>query len=198
MKPIDASSDRSGFAALLGRLEIYYDTVPRMHADVEDIGAFTMFVTRSQWPFYARPRLGPSTEMTVDDVRQVLDRQRELHLPRSIEWVAETTPRLEEAALGAGMHVEHCPLMLFMANHGEGRAQHGCSVQTMSTTSPSPARPWGSRSAPEARDEEPKVSTSATPPPGRPDRSTLPRYPTWPPAEHESPPPIPRRLISGP
>ena len=93
-----------------------------MHADVEDIGAFTVFVTRSQWPFYARPRLGPSTEMTVDDVQQVLDRQRELHLPRSIEWVAETTPHLEQAALGAGMHVEHCPLMVL---HGEPRGGPG-------------------------------------------------------------------------
>ena len=51
--------------ALLRRLETYYDAVPRGRADPQEIGPFTLFVARSGWPYYARPRLGDDAGATA-------------------------------------------------------------------------------------------------------------------------------------
>ena len=103
-------TDRS----LLKRLEAYYDAVPRGRADAEEIGPFTLFVARLGWPYYARPRLG-ETAMTVESVRRVLERQRELGVPLAFEWVDETTPGLDEVVLAAGLRVDRCPLLVLAA-----------------------------------------------------------------------------------
>jgi ribosomal protein S18 acetylase RimI-like enzyme len=98
--------------ALLHRLETYYDAVPRSRADAEEVGPFTLFVARFGWPYYARPRLGADFAGTIDDVRRVLDRQRELGVPHSFEWVDETTPTLAAVAVEAGLEVVRCPLLI--------------------------------------------------------------------------------------
>lgn len=98
-------------SGLLASLERYYDAVPRSRADVEDVGPFTLFVARAGWPYYARPRLGRS-DFFEDDVRRVLDRQRTLGVPQTVEWVHETTPGLFAAAEAAGMSVQPCPLLV--------------------------------------------------------------------------------------
>ncbi len=99
---------------LLGTLETYYDTAPRASADAEEVGPFTLFVRRDPegWPFYARPRLGLSGDVTADDVAGVLARQAELGLPGNLEWVHETTPSLLAAARAAGLAVAQCPLLV--------------------------------------------------------------------------------------
>lgn len=111
------TDDAAADAAIRTRLEAYYDLAPRANAEVEQVGAFTLFVARpGAWAYYARPRLGldPTSAgvLTKDDVAEVLDRQAELGVPRALEWVHETTPALLEAARGAGMTVEQCPLLL--------------------------------------------------------------------------------------
>ncbi|MDT7574140.1 MAG: hypothetical protein QOH17_473, partial [Pseudonocardiales bacterium] len=111
---------------LLAHLETYYDAVPRGRADTEQIGPLTLFVARSGWPYYARPSLGGASPISVDDVRRVLDRQRKLGVPLSLEWVAETTPGLEQAAMAAGMRVEHCPLLVL-----EGEPAGGAGTARM-------------------------------------------------------------------
>ncbi|MET0135536.1 MAG: GNAT family N-acetyltransferase [Kibdelosporangium sp.] len=98
---------------MLDRLESYYDAVPRSGARAEDFGPLTLFVREGKgWPFYARPALGVSTAVTAADVDRVLARQRELLLPESIEWVAETAPSMQAAAEQAGLVVEQYPLMV--------------------------------------------------------------------------------------
>ena len=97
---------------LLGRLERYYDTVPRATADGEAVGPFTLFVAREGWPYYARPTLGSDAEFTVDDVREVLARQRRLGVPQHLEWVDEITPTLLPATEAAGVPVARCALMV--------------------------------------------------------------------------------------
>jgi GNAT superfamily N-acetyltransferase len=97
---------------LLAALERYYDAVPRATARTETIGPFTLFVAERGWPFYARPRLGETTSITVEQVRRVLDRQRELSVPQQLEWVHEVTPSLEPAARGTGLPVQRCPLLV--------------------------------------------------------------------------------------
>ncbi len=113
---------------LLSKLERYYDSAPRARSRVEEIGPFTLFVATSGWPYYARPRLDWSrqdrpaggkarpTAASVDDVRSVLARQRELGVPQAMEWVDETTPGLVDVVLSAGAYIERCPLLVL---HGE-------------------------------------------------------------------------------
>lgn len=97
---------------VLARLETYYDEVPRARADIEEHGPFTVFVSRGGWPYYARPRLGPGSEITAEEVTALLARLRELGVPESIEWVHETTPSLRAAAVAAGATVEDYPLLV--------------------------------------------------------------------------------------
>ena len=97
---------------LLARLEAYYDEVPRAGSEMQEHGPFTIFVSRADWPYYARPRLGLTSEVAPDDVTGVLARLKELGVPESIEWVHENTPSLRPAALAAGLSVEDYPLMV--------------------------------------------------------------------------------------
>ncbi|MGK5732650.1 GNAT family N-acetyltransferase [Streptomyces sp. URMC 124] len=102
-------------ARLLDRLEGYYDSVPRSTARAEDFGPLTLFVREGEgWPYYARPARGPAGAgpVTAADVLRVLARQRELGLPESFEWVAETTPALRAAVEEAGLTVHDHPLMV--------------------------------------------------------------------------------------
>ncbi|MET9414306.1 GNAT family N-acetyltransferase [Streptomyces klenkii] len=97
---------------LLARIEQYYDAVPRSGARTEDFGPLTLFVREGRgWPFYARPALGWSGAVSAGDVARVRARQRELGIPESFEWVAETTPALRAAAEEAGLTVHEHPLM---------------------------------------------------------------------------------------
>ena len=98
-------------ADLLGRIEGYFDSAPRSAADVEQHGAFTLFVSRIPWRFYARPRLDLAEDVGADDVAAVRTRQRELGVREAFEWVAETTPSLIGAARGAGLQVLQVPLL---------------------------------------------------------------------------------------
>ena len=107
--------DAEGLADLLQEIEAYYDAVPRAAARVEQIGPFTLFVkTAAGWPYYARPTLG-ATRFSAADVARVRARQRELALPETFEWVAETSPHLRVAAEAAGLAVAEHPLMTLQA-----------------------------------------------------------------------------------
>ncbi len=99
-------------SSLHERVERYYDAVPRARSAVEEVGPFTLFVATHGWPYYARPRLGGSGEFTVGDVRAVIDRQAELGVPRSIEWMHDVTPGLLDVARDAEMTVDVCPLLV--------------------------------------------------------------------------------------
>ena len=98
-------------ADLLGRVEAYFDAAPRAAADVEEHGALSLFVSRIPWRSYARPRLDLGEDVGADDVAAVRARQRELGVREAFEWVAETTPSLTGAALGAGLEVRQVPLL---------------------------------------------------------------------------------------
>lgn len=100
--------------ALLATLERYYDEAPRAAARTEEVGPFTLFLRNDPrgWPYYARPRLGHPGPFTADDVQRVLERQRELGVPRAIEWVHETTPQLAAAVRRSGLVPTRHPLMV--------------------------------------------------------------------------------------
>jgi N-acetylglutamate synthase-like GNAT family acetyltransferase len=124
---------------LLSTLERYYDDAPRPLATTESVGPFTLFVRTSPegWPYYARPALGHEAPITATQVEAVRERQRELGVPESLEWVHETTPTLLGAAREAGLHVSECPLLVLP----DGAATvtpplpDGCSVTILSPES---------------------------------------------------------------
>ena len=88
--------------------------MPRLHASVEEVGPFTLFIGRpGGWPYYARPQLGGKTIIALADVALVLAKMRELQIPTSIEWVHETTPTLLDAVGGEGsLQPQEVPLMV--------------------------------------------------------------------------------------
>lgn len=99
------------------RIETYYDAVPRIAARAEDFGSLTLFAREGEgWPFYARPTLGWTGPFEIADVQRVRARQRELQLPESFEWVAETTPALRAAVEASGLSVQEHPVMVLDAN----------------------------------------------------------------------------------
>lgn len=97
-------------AALLERLEDYYDTVPRATSDVVAVPGFTMFVARYGWRFYGRPR--PGTGYAAEDVRRVREELMAHGVPDQLEWVDELVPTLRRAAVAAGMTVHANPLLV--------------------------------------------------------------------------------------
>lgn len=96
---------------LLESLEAFYDAVPRPLSDVHERGPLTLFVARTGWAYYARPTPG-AVEVDESDVRAVLELAEQLDVPRSMEWVHETTPSLREAARAAGLQVHEMPLLV--------------------------------------------------------------------------------------
>ncbi|MFF8608971.1 GNAT family N-acetyltransferase [Streptomyces sp. NPDC015346] len=106
--------------AMLRRLEDYYDAVPRSAARAEAFGPLTLFVREGDgWPYYARPALGHTGDVSVAEVERVRARQRELGVPEAFEWVAETTPGLRAAVEESGLVVHEHPLMV-LDGEGEG------------------------------------------------------------------------------
>ena len=102
-----------GQQAVLDRIEEYYDAVPRDGARAEDFGGLTLFVRHGEgWPYYARPTRGWTGAIGVADVDRVRSRQRELGIPESFEWVAETTPGLRAAVAESGLDVHEHALMV--------------------------------------------------------------------------------------
>lgn len=99
--------------ALLGRIERFYDTVPRRFATVEEHGPFTLFLGEpGGWVYYARPRLGGSGPFDAAAVAGALARQSERGLPAAIEWVHETTPDLLAAVRDVeALRIHEIPLM---------------------------------------------------------------------------------------
>jgi hypothetical protein len=45
-------------SALIELVDRHLDAAPRFSADAVDAGAFTLFVSRTPWGYYARPALG--------------------------------------------------------------------------------------------------------------------------------------------
>jgi len=102
----------TGASEELGRIERYYDTVPRAFTTVEAIGPFTLFVSQGHSSYYARPQLGYEAAITPGDIAAVRARQRELGVAQTFEWSEWVTPTLAEVARAAGLEIHRHPLMV--------------------------------------------------------------------------------------
>jgi GNAT superfamily N-acetyltransferase len=131
-------------ADLLARIETYFDAAPRAAADVEELGALTLFVSRIPWRYYGRPRLGLTDDVGADDVLAVRVRQRELGVREAFEWVHETTPSLAGAAKAAGLVVDQVPLLALDADAWTpAPAPGGVTVRMLGAGDPSLAAAQG-------------------------------------------------------
>ena len=98
---------------IIERIDEFCDAVPRQRARAEVIGPLVLFVPVGPgWPYYARPRVAERPAITAGDVRSVRARQRELLIPESFEWIAQTAPGMAPAAAEAGLRVHAHPLLV--------------------------------------------------------------------------------------
>lgn len=98
---------------IIERIDSFCDAVPRHRTQAEEHGPLVLFVpVGAGWPYYARPRLGDRAPVTVQDVRGVRARQRELLIPESFEWILQASPDMTLAADDAGLEVRAHPLMV--------------------------------------------------------------------------------------
>jgi len=101
---------------VIERIDIFCDAVPRQRARAEVIGPLVLFVPVGPgWPYYARPRVDERLPIRAADVRSVRARQRELLMPESFEWIAQTAPGMALAAAEAGLLVHAHPLLVLGA-----------------------------------------------------------------------------------
>lgn len=101
---------------LFDRLERFHDAVPRDVAHTEEFGGLVLFVRDGAgWPFYARPRPGAPTPPSAADITGVRQRQRDLGLPETFEWLHDLHPDLLAVARSAGLAVLEAPLMVLDA-----------------------------------------------------------------------------------
>ena len=98
----------------LSRIDHYLDRVPRSAARTEEVGPFTLFVGQPHgWQYYGRPRFALDEAITRRDVEGLLERQRELEVPQTIEGLADVTQSLATACQDAGLSVEELPLLIY-------------------------------------------------------------------------------------
>ena len=123
-------------AEVLRTLESYYDAVPRADADPEDIGPFTLFVSRGAWPYYARPRSGyDGPPATMAEISAVRERQRSLGVPETFEWVHVLAPGLLETARASGLHVHQHPLQVLTDPHS-ATVPDGIRIRVLEASDP--------------------------------------------------------------
>ena len=97
---------------MIQKLDEYFDAVPRSDSDPVDVGAFTLFVSRAPFLYYARPaRNHPGTILRSD--LEFLEKEcASRNLDLSIEWVHETHPELAEVAADFGLDVHTYALLV--------------------------------------------------------------------------------------
>ncbi|MGD1050995.1 MAG: GNAT family N-acetyltransferase [Solirubrobacteraceae bacterium] len=93
-------------SALIEIAERHLDAAPRFSADAVDAGAFTLFVSRTAWSYYARPSLGSGRPITGADLAILAATCAERGVGLDIEWVRETRPELELLAREYGLLVQ--------------------------------------------------------------------------------------------
>ena len=114
---------------MIQKLDEYFDAVPRSDSDPVEVGAFTLFVSRAPFPYYARPsRIHPGLILRSD--LELLEKEcaaRNLEL--SIEWVEETHPELAEIAANAGLEVHSYALLVAASSELATPTVEGAAVR---------------------------------------------------------------------
>ena len=105
-------ADQGSSSIQLVAADRYFDSAPRPDAEVVDAGAFSLFVSRTPWSYYARPAISDPKPVTVAEVKALIDRCEERGVDLAIEWVHEIHPELAGLAATIGLEVTHHALMV--------------------------------------------------------------------------------------
>lgn len=97
-------------------LDAYFDAAPRPDTDPVDTGAFTLFVSRTPWSYYARPALAHHEPITSADLDRLGKACVEHGVDLAIEWAHEVHPELAELAAAYGLEVSTHALMVAAAS----------------------------------------------------------------------------------
>jgi N-acetylglutamate synthase-like GNAT family acetyltransferase len=90
----------------------YLDEAPRPDAGTVAVGAFTLFISRTPWAYYARPALGLDRAIVAADIEILAAACAELGVGLQIEWVGEVRPELEPLARDFGLAVRAHALLV--------------------------------------------------------------------------------------
>lgn len=129
-------TDRERTSRWLLAADEYFDSAPRPDADVVDAGAFSLFVSRTPWTYYARPAITHPRPV----VRADLEMLAEICLGRGvgleIEWVHELHPELADLAARFGLAVTHHALMTMTPVDPVRSVETDCTVRIVDADDP--------------------------------------------------------------
>ena len=100
-------TDRERASKWLLAADEYFDSAPRPDAGVVDAGAFTLFVSRTPWSYYARPAITQPRPVDGADLERLAEICLERRVGLEIEWVNELHPELADLASTFGLAVTH-------------------------------------------------------------------------------------------
>jgi GNAT superfamily N-acetyltransferase len=129
-------ADQGSSSIQLVAADRYFDSAPRPDAEVVDAGAFSLFVSRTPWSYYARPAISDPKPATVADVEALIDRCEERDVDLAIEWVHEIHPELDRLAATIGLEVTHHALMVVTSGMPIGAAAIEGNVRLLSAEDP--------------------------------------------------------------
>ncbi|HET8970635.1 MAG TPA: GNAT family N-acetyltransferase [Candidatus Nanopelagicales bacterium] len=102
--------------ALLRRLDRFLDAVPRASATSLDVGPLRAFLSRVDWPYYARPRpevdLATAGSVSARDLASAAEALVTHGSPVAFEWVAQVVPSMSDAATEYGLDVTLHPMLI--------------------------------------------------------------------------------------
>jgi ribosomal protein S18 acetylase RimI-like enzyme len=103
----------------------------------ERYGGLVLYVREGPGhPFYATLAADGTAAPTAADVAAVRERQRELGVPQSFEWVHEAAPELAAIVEAAGLSVHRAPLMVLDEPVSPAPLTDGTTLHTLDPADP--------------------------------------------------------------
>lgn len=117
-------------------LDAYLDAAPRSDCEPVAVGPFTLFVSRTPWPYYARPTVGRRDPIAGADLDALARACAERGVELAIEWVHEVHPELAGVAKGHGLEVSSHALMTAAAADVSAPPVDGVTVRVVEAADP--------------------------------------------------------------
>ncbi|MFC4147948.1 GNAT family N-acetyltransferase [Micromonospora mangrovi] len=122
--------------AAVADLDAYLDAAPRPDCDPVEVGPFTLFVSRSPWPYYARPTVGRRAPITAGDLDALTAACAERGVGLGIEWVHEVHPELAALVTAYGLDLSSHALMRAEAGDVAATAVDGVTLRIVAAGDP--------------------------------------------------------------
>lgn len=117
-------------------LDAYFDAAPRPDCDPVEVGPFTLFVSRSPWPYYARPTVGRRDPISAADLDALAKACADREVDLAIEWVHEVHPELADVAKAHGLDISSHALMTAAAADVSATPVDGVNVRVIEAGDP--------------------------------------------------------------